>query len=84
VKEKGRAWDWEGDTVEGAGKTAYIAAFVDKTTKYLLAKVTPDKPAKTLNRAARRAYKGVPQGLINTLTVDNGKEFAGHKALGGR
>jgi IS30 family transposase len=82
VEEKAGVGDWEGDTVEGAGKTAYIAIFVDKTTKYLLAKAMPDKPAQTLNRADWRAYKGVPAELINTLTVDNGKEFSGHKALG--
>jgi IS30 family transposase len=82
VEDKVRVGDWEGDTVEGAGKTAYVATFVDKTAKYLLAKVMPDKSARTLNLAARRAYKAVPAEFINTLTVDNGKEFAWHKALG--
>jgi IS30 family transposase len=29
VNTKNRVGDWEGDTVEGAGKTAYLATFVD-------------------------------------------------------
>jgi hypothetical protein len=31
VEEK--AGDWEGDTVKGAGKTAYIVAFVNKNNE---------------------------------------------------
>ncbi|GHV67894.1 hypothetical protein AGMMS49928_06000 [Spirochaetia bacterium] len=38
VEEKSRIGDWEGDTVENAGKTAYIATFVDRKSKLLLAK----------------------------------------------
>jgi IS30 family transposase len=47
----------------------------------LLAKLMPDKRAETLNRAAVRAFKPIPAGMRNTLTVDNGKEFATHKDL---
>jgi IS30 family transposase len=41
----------------------------------------PDKAAATLNRAALRAFKPIPAQMRNTLTVDNGKEFAAHKNL---
>jgi IS30 family transposase len=73
--------DWEGDTVESADKSAYIATFVDRKTKFLLAKIMPDKRADTLNKAAVRAFRGIPAEARNTLTVDNGKEFAGHSSL---
>jgi IS30 family transposase len=73
--------DGEGDTVERAGKNGYIATFVDRKTKFLLAKIMPDKTAATLNKTAVRAFRSVPQELRNTLTVDNGKEFAAHLAL---
>jgi IS30 family transposase len=76
-----RAGDWEADTMEGAGKTAYIAAFVDKTTKLLRGKVMPDKTAATLNKAAIRAFRSIPDEYIKTVTVGNGKEFSGHKGL---
>jgi IS30 family transposase len=81
VEEKSRAGDWEGDAIESAGKNAYIATFVDRKTKLLLAKVMPDKTAATLNRAAIRAFKPIPAPMRNTLTLDNGKEFSAHKSL---
>jgi IS30 family transposase len=81
VNEKVRAGDWEGDTVEGAGKSAYIATFVDKTNKMLLARWMPNKMATTLNKAAARAFRDIPEAFRQTLTLDNGKEFAAHKAL---
>jgi IS30 family transposase len=34
-----------------------------------------------LNKAAVRAFKPIPAQVRNTLTVDNGKEFAAHKSL---
>jgi IS30 family transposase len=74
-------WGTGGDTVESAGKSAYIATFVDRKTKFLLAKIMPDKRADTLNKAAVRAFRGIPAGARNTLTLDNGKEFAGHRRL---
>jgi IS30 family transposase len=54
---------------------------VDRKTKLLLAKIMADKSAATLNRAAVRAFKPMPADMRNTLTVDNGKEFAAHKSL---
>jgi IS30 family transposase len=81
VEEKSRTGDWEGDTVESAGKSAYIATFVFRKTKFLLAKVMPDKAVATLSRAAVRAFKPIPEGMRNTPTLDNGKEFAAHKEL---
>jgi IS30 family transposase len=52
------------DTVERAGKTAYIATFVDKTTKLLKGKVMPNKAAATLNKAAIRMFQSIPDEYI--------------------
>jgi IS30 family transposase len=79
-EEKFRVGDWEGDTIESAGKNAYIATFVDRKTKLLLAKILPDKTVAALNRAALRAFKPIPAQMRNTLTLDNGKEFAAQRA----
>jgi IS30 family transposase len=67
--------------MEGTGKTAYIATFVDKTTKLLKGKVMPDKAAATLNKAAVRVFRSIPDECINTVMADNGKEFSEHKEL---
>ncbi|MDR1231585.1 MAG: IS30 family transposase [Spirochaetaceae bacterium] len=81
VGNKSRAGDWEGGAIESAGKNAYIAVFVDRKTKFLLAKPMPDKSEASLNHAAVRAFGPVPAHLRNTLTVDNGMEFAAHRSL---
>jgi IS30 family transposase len=81
VEEKSRVGDWEGDTIESAGKNAHIATFVDRKTKFLMAKVMPDKTAASLNKAAVRAFRGIPAEARNTLTPDNGKEFVAHMGL---
>jgi hypothetical protein len=47
--------DWRGGV---AGKTAYIAAFVDKPAKLLKGKVIPNKAA--LNKAAIRTFRSIP------------------------
>jgi IS30 family transposase len=78
---KVRIGDGDGDTVEGAGKTASIATFIAKTSTLLVAKVMPNKAAAPLNRAAIRAFNPIPDDGIKTISFDNGKEFSGHKAL---
>jgi IS30 family transposase len=81
VEEKTRTGDWEGDTIESAGKNAYIATFVGQKTKFLLARLMPDKTVASLNKAAADAFGLVPDQMRHTLTVDNGKEFSAHKIL---
>jgi IS30 family transposase len=81
VEDKSRIGDWEGDTVESAGKSAYIATVVDRKSKILLAKIMQNKMALTLNKAAVRAFRPIPSDQRNTLTLDNGKEFAALKDL---
>jgi IS30 family transposase len=60
VEAKSHVGGWEGDTVESAGKNAYIAAFVDRKMKLLLDKTMPDEAAAALNKTAVRAFKSIP------------------------
>jgi IS30 family transposase len=60
VEEKTRAGDWEGDTIESAGKNACIATFADRKTKLLLARLMPDKTAASLNKAVAGTFGLVP------------------------
>jgi IS30 family transposase len=81
VESKNTCGHWEGDTIEGARKSGYIASFTERNTKLLLADSLPFKTAKNLNEAARIAFTRVPAWFKKTLTVDNGTEFAHHQAL---
>jgi IS30 family transposase len=82
VEEKTRCGDWEGDTIEGAGKKGYVATFVDRKTKYLVAFPLMFKQAELIVEGARKAFANLPTTQKMTLTVDNGKEFARHADLG--
>lgn len=81
VEQKIRRGDWEGDTVEGAGKQGYVATWVDRRDKFLVAYKLTNKSAKALADGARHAFRKIPKEYRKTYTVDNGKEFAYHKEL---
>lgn len=82
VEGKTRCGDWEGDTIEGAGKKGYVATFVDRKTKYLVAFPLKYKQAELIVEGARKAFANMPTLQKLTLTVDNGKEFSRHVDLG--
>jgi IS30 family transposase len=72
---------WEGDTMIGAQHHGAIATFVDKATKYLVARAMLNRTAQTLNNSAIRAFKVIGIGRVKTMTFDNGKEFSGHEEI---
>jgi len=80
AQRRGRRGDFEGDTV-CAGRAPALAVFVDRKSRYALLRPLRDGSAASLNRAARSALGTVPASLRKTLTVDNGREFARHRAL---
>jgi len=57
---------------------------VERKSGYLVAATMQDGTSARLNAAKERAFRSVPQKLRQTLTVDNGKEFAGHERLSQR
>lgn len=81
VDRKHRRGDWEGDTIEGAGKQGYVVTFVERKTKYLVAYKIEHKTTWELVQGARKAFQGIPRALLRTVTVDNGKEFTAHADL---
>jgi len=81
VNEKKRVGDWEGDTVEGGGKKGYIASWVDRSTKLLVAYPLVRKETLALVKGAKQAFRKIPKKAVKTATVDNGKEFAAHQLL---
>lgn len=81
VEQKVRIGDWEGDTVEGGSKKGYIVTYVDRATKYLIARIVDHKTADNIVKASQKAFSAIPVGYKRTITVDNGKEFARHSDL---
>jgi IS30 family transposase len=68
---------WEGDTVLGSERKLRIVTYVDKMSGYLIAAKTPGG-ADAIHAQAKQQFKGVP---CNSITFDNGTEFALHKLI---
>lgn len=78
VATRKRFGHWEGDTVRGAQGSGAIVTLVEMKSRFIAAKLLPDGRAETLADAVKQLAKTI---RIKTLTVDNGKEFAHHKAI---
>jgi IS30 family transposase len=81
VAQRGRFGDWEGDLMEGRKGCGVMATLVERKSRYLLVAKMEDKKASSLTRESVSAFRRVPLKLRQTLTVDNGKEFAQFKEL---
>lgn len=79
--QKREVGHWEGDTVIGAAHSGAIATYVDKASKYLIARVMPNRTAEVLNEFTLRAFKVIGTGRRKIMTFNNGKEFSGHEEL---
>jgi IS30 family transposase len=69
---------WEGDTIHGAGKSGYIATFVERKSGYLRARLITkaDFGASGFASSVQGALKDIPERYRTTLTLDNGSEMA--------
>ncbi len=81
VDLQARFGDWEGDTIRGSKAQGHAATFVERKSLFLVAALMKDAKADILWKAARAAFDGIPNGLIKTITVDNGKEFAAYEDI---
>jgi IS30 family transposase len=81
VDKRDRFGDWEGDTVSGKGHGSFVATHVERKSRYLLAGKMNDKSAGSMNETTRQLFRKIPRSKRQTMTVDNGKEFAGFKEM---
>lgn len=71
---------WEGDLIEGSGKT-FIATLVERHSRYvMLAKVDDNKTSTVINALIKQSRK-LPKELYKSLTWDRGPEMKNHKAF---
>lgn len=72
--------NWEGDTIEGKGHRSGLGTFVDMKAKLTIIRKLKNKTSMEMKNAIVESFKNCPE-LINTLTVDNGNEFALHDKI---
>lgn len=81
VEQRQRFGDWEGDTVQGKPGQGCLVTLVERKSRYLVAAKLEDKKAATLTAKSLQALGPIPRVMRQTLTVDNGSEFAHFKEL---
>ena len=77
---------WEGDTIHGRGGLGVLVTLVDRMSRLLLAAPSPNGAKTDVGAAmvALLAEQQAPDGACRTITLDNGKEFAGHEDVSAR
>ncbi|MFG6159528.1 IS30 family transposase [Halomonas sp. 1390] len=71
---------WEGDTVIQGHKQSGLVTLVERRSGYLLAARLPKISAELTKAAMIRLLKP-RRGAVQTITLDNGSEFADHEAV---
>ena len=79
VEEKSRIGDWEIDLVMGRARTGALVSVVERRSRYTVLGV-PSKQAEHV-AAATIALLAAHKGHTQTITADNGKEFAHHATI---
>lgn len=80
VKERSRIGDWEADTVIGKQGGAVLVTLVERKTRLSVIGKAPDRTAKEVTAVILKGLLPLaPQ--VQTLTYDNGKEFAQHQKI---
>ena len=77
VDLRSRAGDWEGDTV--FGQDAHLVTLVDSKSRFTLIGKVDTKHAESVANSIIELLKRVSS--VNTITLDNGGEFAAHEKV---
>ena len=70
---------WEADSVIGTGCNLHTE--VERRTRFLMARIVPDKTAGESAKAQLSMFSPLPAGARVSVTHDNGTEFARHERL---
>ena len=80
VEDRAVPGHWEGDLLVGA-RHSYIAALVERRSRYVCLVRVTEKETQTVVRALTRHVRRLPAGLMATLTWDRGLELAAHRTF---
>ena len=83
AQEKRRIGDWEGDAIVDRSLKRAILTHVDRKSKYAKLAILRDRSAASVQKACDASLLPIAH-KIETITYDNGKEFAGHAQIAAR
>ena len=72
---------WEGDLINGANGTGNLATLVERATRFALVGRTDSKESDEVTREICALFEPLPRRSRQSLTLDNGKEFARHEEI---
>jgi IS30 family transposase len=78
VEERSRIGDWESDTIIGKGHKQAMVTIVDRKSRFLLMQKVEKRTAEKVGEATITMLSTMK---CETLTSDNGKEFANHELV---
>ena len=82
AESKERLGDWEGDTVYGGIGKGCLVTCVDRKSKLLVAAKSESRENSNIRKAFANAFRMLELPLpIETITLDNGSEFAGFEDI---
>lgn len=81
VDQLARYGDWEGDTIVGRLRRGGLVTLVERKSGFARVGLVRRLRSRNVSRAIGRLARELPGGLRHTLTLDNGKEFAGHRTI---
>lgn len=80
VNDRSRVGDWEADTVIGKQGGAVLVTLVERKTRWSVIGKAPDRTAKNVRAVIVKRLLPLASH-VQTLTYDNGKEFALHQEI---
>ena len=78
VEERRQIGHWEGDSILGKGNRSAILSLIERTSRYLRLLSVTDRSA---DATATAIIRGLRCEELESLTVDNGKEFTDHQRI---
>jgi IS30 family transposase len=78
VETRERLGDWEADLVCGADASGYLVTLLERVSRRVLIGYTKTKFADQVTDEILRLLNNA---IVETITFDNGKEFAGHEQI---
>ena len=77
VELRNRFGDWEADTVAGQQSGPRLVTLVERKSRFTLVGLAADKSSESVTKMILKLFHKYKK-FVNTITYDNGKEFAGH------
>ena len=80
VAQRGRIGDWEADTVIGKQGGTVLVTLVERKTRWSTIGKAPNRTAQKVKAVILECLQPL-ESQVQTLTYDNGKEFAHHQEI---